>query len=58
VTEARVSVWKSEGFWLGFDTDFPDHWTQGETFPDLLEMLESLRTDLETDPRLHERTRS
>jgi predicted RNase H-like HicB family nuclease len=38
--------WEENGAWLGFFQDFPDYWTQGETFDDLKEHLRDLYADL------------
>lgn len=35
-----------DGFWLGYWNDYPDHWTQGKTLPELQRMLRSLRGDI------------
>ena len=38
--KARITYWKeSDGTYLGFLNDYPDHWTQGTTLPDLKENL-------------------
>ncbi|MYD73890.1 MAG: type II toxin-antitoxin system HicB family antitoxin [Chloroflexi bacterium] len=38
--------WRNEEWWLGYLEEFPDYWTQGETFEDLQEHLRSLYKDL------------
>ena len=36
----KITYWKeSDGKYLGYLNDYPDHWTQGETFEDLKEHL-------------------
>jgi len=42
----RIVHWEDEGVWLGYLVDFPDYWTQGETFEDLKEHLTDLFRDL------------
>ncbi len=40
---ARITYWKeSDGRYLGFLNDYPDHWTQGESLDDLREHLRDL----------------
>jgi hypothetical protein len=38
--------WQEDGMWLGYLQDWPDYWTQGETFDDLLDHLKDLHQDL------------
>ena len=38
--------WRNEEWWLGYLEEFPDYWTQGETFEDLQEHLRDLYKDL------------
>ncbi|MYA00994.1 MAG: type II toxin-antitoxin system HicB family antitoxin [Chloroflexi bacterium] len=38
--------WRNEEWWLGYLEEFPDYWTQGETFEDLQEHLRGLYKDL------------
>jgi predicted RNase H-like HicB family nuclease len=41
--KARFTYWKeSDGRYLGYLNDFPDHWTQGESLEDLKEQLKDL----------------
>ena len=54
--ETRITYWQAETFWLGYWEDFPDHFTQGKTLEELLEMLRSLRSDLESEPSLTQKT--
>ena len=43
VIKLKFTFWKeSDGKFLGFLNDFPDHWTQGEDMSDLKEHLEDL----------------
>lgn len=38
--------WQDGDFWLGYLQDYPDYWTQGESFDDLKEHLADLYQDL------------
>lgn len=38
--------WEEDGGWLGYLLDYPDYWTQGETFEDLKDHLKDLYEDL------------
>jgi predicted RNase H-like HicB family nuclease len=41
--KARFTYWKeSDGRYLGYLNDYPDHWTQGENLDDLKEHLKDL----------------
>jgi predicted RNase H-like HicB family nuclease len=41
--KARFTYWKeSDGRYLGFLNDYPDHWTQGDDLADLKEQLRDL----------------
>jgi predicted RNase H-like HicB family nuclease len=41
--KATFTYWKeSDGRYLGYLNDYPDHWTQGETLEDLKEHLHDL----------------
>jgi predicted RNase H-like HicB family nuclease len=41
--KATFTYWKeSDGRYLGFLNDYPDHWTQGEDLEDLKEQLRDL----------------
>lgn len=42
----RMIYWEEDGAWLGYLEDYPDYWTQGETFEDLKEHLKDLYLDL------------
>lgn len=40
---AKFTFWKeSDGIYLGFLNDYPDHWTQGKDMADLKLMLKDL----------------
>lgn len=43
---ARYVYWQDGSQWLGYFEEFPDYWTQGETFEDLSAMLQELYRDL------------
>jgi hypothetical protein len=38
--------WEEDGAWIGYFQDYPDYWTQGETFEDLKDHLLDLYHDL------------
>lgn len=41
--KARFTYWQeSDGRYLGYLNDYPDHWTQGEDLEDLKEHLRDL----------------
>jgi len=41
--KARFTYWTdTDGHFLGYLNDFPDHWTQGESLEDLKEHLKDL----------------
>lgn len=42
----KYIYWEEDGAWLGYLQDYPDYWTQGETFEDLKEHLRDLYLDL------------
>ena len=42
----KVTYWKeSDGKYLGYMNNFPDHWTQGEDFEDLKMHLADIHTE-------------
>ncbi len=41
--KSSFTYWKeSDGHYLGYLNDYPDHWTQGETLEDLKDQLRDL----------------
>ena len=38
--------WQEDDMWLGYIKEYPDYWTQGETFDELKENLKDIFTDL------------
>jgi len=44
--DVKYLFWHEEGAWLGYLLDYPDYWTQGESFDDLIEHLKDLYLDL------------
>ena len=42
----KFVYWEDDGAWLGYLQDYPDYWTQGDTFDDLQEHLQDLYQDL------------
>jgi predicted RNase H-like HicB family nuclease len=43
---AKYIYWQEDDAWLGYLEEFPDYWTQGESFDDLIEHLTDLFRDL------------
>jgi predicted RNase H-like HicB family nuclease len=44
----KYIYWQDKGQWLGYFHDYPDYWTQGESFEDLQAHLWDLCRDLPT----------
>jgi len=42
----KYVYWEEDGGWLGYLSEYPDYWTQGDTLDDLLEHLRDLYEDL------------
>jgi predicted RNase H-like HicB family nuclease len=42
----KIVVWEEDGAWLGYLQDYPDYWTQGDTYEDLKEHLKDLYQDI------------
>jgi predicted RNase H-like HicB family nuclease len=42
----KYIYWQEGDAWLGYLQDYPDYWTQGESFDDLVEHLKDLFIDL------------
>ena len=42
----KYMYWQDQGQWLGYLQDYPDYWTQGESFEDLQVHLLDLYRDL------------
>jgi len=42
----KYIYWEEDGGWLGYLVEYPDYWTQGESFEDLVEHLADLHKDL------------
>ena len=42
----KYVYWQEDETWLGYLQDYPDYWTQGENFDDLVEHLKDLYLDL------------
>lgn len=46
----QFTYWKeSDGTFLGYLNEYPDHWTQGESLEDLKEHLRDLYTEFSSD---------
>lgn len=43
---AKIVYWEDDGSWLGYLQEFPDCWTQGDSFEDLEVHLGDLCKDL------------
>lgn len=43
--DLRFVHWREDDAWLGYLEDYPDQWTQGATYEDLLEHLRDLHLD-------------
>jgi predicted RNase H-like HicB family nuclease len=41
--------WQEDDMWLGYIKEYPDYWTQGETFDELKENLKDIFADLIND---------
>ncbi|MDR3632692.1 MAG: hypothetical protein P4L84_02590 [Isosphaeraceae bacterium] len=44
----KYVYWQEEDGWLGYVEEYPDYWTQGGSFDDLIEHLTDLYLDLTT----------
>jgi len=42
----KYIYWQDQGQWLGYLQDYPDYWTQGESFEDLQAHVWDLYRDL------------
>lgn len=42
----KFVYWQSDSWWIGYLEEYPDYWTQGESFDDLKEHLKDLYEDL------------
>lgn len=45
----KYIYWQEQGQWLGYLQEYPDYWTQGESFEDLQAHLRDLYRDLRND---------
>jgi len=48
MTTLKFVYWEENGTWFGYLLDYPDYWTQGETFADLQDHLRDLYEDLQS----------
>jgi len=46
IESTKYIYWQDQGRWLGYLQDYPDYWTQGESFKDLQAHLLDLYRDL------------
>jgi hypothetical protein len=49
MSTVKYVYWQEDDAWLGYFQDYPDYWTQGESFDDLIEHLEDLYGDLTSE---------
>ncbi|MFN0134514.1 MAG: type II toxin-antitoxin system HicB family antitoxin [Phycisphaerae bacterium] len=42
----KFVYWEEDGAWIGYFQEFPDYWTQGDSFDDLKSHLKDLYDDL------------
>ena len=42
----KYIYWQETDAWRGYLQDYPDYWTQGDSFEDLVEHLKDLNIDL------------
>lgn len=48
--KARITYWKeSDGHYLGYLNEYPDHWTQGDDLDDLKAQLKDLHQTFSSD---------
>ncbi len=46
MTAVKFVHWQDGRHWLGYLVEYPDYWTQGESFDDLKEQLADLYKDV------------
>jgi len=42
----KFVFWQDENMWIGYLNEYPDYWTQGETFEELKENLKDVFFEL------------
>jgi len=42
----RFIYWQEDDMWLGYLEEYPDYWTQGESYEELKENLKDIHDDL------------
>ena len=42
----KFVYWQEEEAWIGYLEEYPDYWTQGDSFEDLQDHLKDLHHDL------------
>jgi predicted RNase H-like HicB family nuclease len=42
----KIVYWQEDHGWIGYLQDYPDYWTQGESFEELEEHLKDLFGDI------------
>lgn len=51
MSTVRITYWQeTDGKFLGFLNDYPEHWTQGESLDDLREHLRDLHRLFHSEP--------
>jgi len=45
----KFLYWQDEAEFIGYLLDYPDYWTQGQTFEDLMAHLRDLYNDLTSE---------
>ena len=44
--KTNIIYWQEGNHWLGYFQDYPDYWTQGEDYAELIENLKDLYKDM------------
>jgi predicted RNase H-like HicB family nuclease len=55
MTKLSFIHWQDQDGWIGYLTEYPDYWTQGESLDDLMDHLRDLYLDLSSDKIPHVR---
>jgi predicted RNase H-like HicB family nuclease len=50
LVKMKITYWRErDGKYLGFLNDYPDHWTQGESYEDLVDHLRDLYQEFQVE---------
>jgi predicted RNase H-like HicB family nuclease len=50
LVKMKITYWREgDGRYLGFLNDYPDHWTQGESYDDLVDHLRDLYREFQDE---------